>query len=78
MRTDHEPADIRYLTGFRGEDSYAIVASRQLAIVSDFRFAEELERLDRVKVVMRSGSIARDGRHLDRLGLGRLVCRVST
>lgn len=64
------PADIHYLTGFRGEDSYAIVASRQLAIVSDFRFAEELERLDRVKVVMRSGSIARaTAEHLDRLGL---------
>lgn len=52
------PADIHYLTGFRGEDSYAIVAPRQLVVISDFRFAEELQRLERVKVVMRSGSIA--------------------
>ena len=63
------PADIHYLTGFRGEDSYAIVAPRQIAVVSDFRFAEELERLDRVKVVMRSGSIAdATARHLDKVG----------
>jgi Xaa-Pro aminopeptidase len=52
------PADIHYLTGFRGEDSYAVVTARQLAVVSDFRFAEELERLEQIKVVMRSGSIA--------------------
>jgi Xaa-Pro aminopeptidase len=52
------PADIHYLTGFRGEDSYAIVTSRQVLVVSDFRFAEELDRLSGVKVVMRSGPIA--------------------
>ncbi len=40
------PADIRYLTGFRGEDSYAVVGSRGLVVISDFRFQEELARLN--------------------------------
>ncbi len=37
------PNDIRYLTGFCGEDSYAVVAARSVTILSDFRFEEELE-----------------------------------
>lgn len=34
--------DIRYLTGFSGEDSYALVTRKGLTIISDFRFVEEL------------------------------------
>ncbi|MFG0293468.1 MAG: M24 family metallopeptidase [Phycisphaerales bacterium JB050] len=63
------PADIHYLTGFRGEDSYAIVSTKQIAVVSDFRFSEELGRLERVKVVLRSGSIAQaTADYLNKLG----------
>jgi len=63
------PADIHYLSGFRGEDSHAILTARQFAIVSDFRFAEELERLSGIKVVMRAGAIAEaTAKHLNDLG----------
>lgn len=53
------PADIHYLTGFRGEDSYAAVTANQCVIISDFRFQEELGAVaERCRVVMRSGSIS--------------------
>ncbi|TVQ30627.1 MAG: aminopeptidase P family protein [Phycisphaeraceae bacterium] len=54
------PQDIRYLTGFRGEDSAAIVHGDGLVVVSDFRFQEELNALDGVaEVVIRTGSMTR-------------------
>lgn len=54
------PADIHYLTGFRGEDSYAIVTGGKPTIISDFRFAEELGKLGSgVKIVLRDGPIAK-------------------
>lgn len=39
------PRDIQYLTPFSGEDSNALVNERRLIVLSDFRFAEELEAL---------------------------------
>jgi Xaa-Pro aminopeptidase len=57
------PDDIRYLTGFSGEDSVALVQSRKVTIVSDFRFAEDLE-----VVKGRSRVVMRDGRMADALG----------
>ncbi len=52
------PNDIRYLTGFSGEDSYGIVTAGSLMVLSDFRFEEELEEIrDRAKVVLRSKPI---------------------
>ncbi|MFU8827818.1 MAG: M24 family metallopeptidase [Phycisphaerales bacterium] len=68
------PADIHYLTGFRGEDSYAVVTKRKVSIISDFRFGEELERVsDRCQIVMRSGSIAdATGKLLNDLGAGSI------
>lgn len=49
------PGDIRYLTGFSGEDSYALVTRRQLHILSDFRFEQELEPFARrAEVVIRT------------------------
>ncbi len=52
------PHDIRYLTGFSGEDSYALVTNRSIFILSDFRFQEELKSLDsRVSIVIRKNSI---------------------
>ena len=68
--------DIRYLSGFCGEDSYALVMPRELFIISDFRFQEELEPVRRqAKVVIRKGPMgeAVDGLLFDvrpkRLGL---------
>ncbi len=51
------PVDIRYFTGFHGADSWLIVTARRAIIVSDFRFAEELEQVEGVTVVMRTGDI---------------------
>ena len=53
------PDDIRYLTGFSGEDSIALVQSRKVTIVSDFRFAEDLEVVKgRSRVVPRDGKMS--------------------
>jgi len=38
------PADIRYLTGFCGEDAWMAVTARTVVILSDTRFKEELDR----------------------------------
>lgn len=51
--------DIRYLTGFHGEDSWLVVASRSTVIVSDFRFQEELSCVDSARIVIRTGPIDR-------------------
>ena len=53
------PKDIRYLTGFHGEDSWAILSPRSMTIISDSRFQEELEALVGVRVVIRTGPIER-------------------
>lgn len=51
--------DIRYLTPFSGEDSYAIVTGKRLVLISDSRFAEEIEPLGRwLDIALRSGPIA--------------------
>lgn len=54
--------DIRYVTGFSGEDSWALVGATStagLTVVSDFRFQEELEAVrGRAAVLIRKGLIA--------------------
>ncbi len=40
----NEP-DIRYLTHFKGEDALLLVTPRQVYVLSDFRFIEEIERV---------------------------------
>jgi len=54
--------DIRYLTGFSGEDSWVLIGAAPghgLTVISDFRFEEELAALpDRVRIVIRKGPIA--------------------
>ena len=50
--------DIRYLTGFHGADSWLLVFRRRAVIVSDFRFEEELERVEGVSVRIRKGDLA--------------------
>ncbi|HBS28184.1 MAG TPA: hypothetical protein DEB06_01755 [Phycisphaerales bacterium] len=53
--------DIRYLTGFSGEDSWAIVTvggAPGLVVISDFRFQEELAALvPPVRTLIRKGAI---------------------
>lgn len=68
------PSDIRYLTGFSGEDSAAVVESRRVTIVSDFRFAEDLEVVaGRARVVMRDGKMSDAlGAVVREAGIGRL------
>ncbi|HYD01373.1 MAG TPA: M24 family metallopeptidase, partial [Phycisphaerales bacterium] len=38
-----DPLDVGYLTGFLGGDSFLLLAGKQTTIISDGRFAEELE-----------------------------------
>jgi len=48
--------DIRYLTSFSGEDSFALVTAKSLHVLSDFRFNEQLDAIKPVaKIVLRSG-----------------------
>ncbi|MEC9372946.1 MAG: aminopeptidase P family N-terminal domain-containing protein, partial [Planctomycetota bacterium] len=54
------PADIRYLTGFRGDDSHLVVGTNRAVVISDFRFEEELGAVGpevAVHIYMRTGSI---------------------
>lgn len=55
------PRDIRYLTGFAGDDSWALVRAggRQVHVLSDFRFDEQIQReAPQVKAIMRKKSLA--------------------
>ena len=55
------PVDIRYLTGFIGDDSWAVVPCRsgRVYVLSDFRFEEQIFReAPQVVSVMRQGSLA--------------------
>jgi Xaa-Pro aminopeptidase len=70
------PVDIRYLTGFVGDDSWALVRARsaQVHVLSDFRFQEQIEReAPQVKAVMRSRSLTDELKKLvGRLKLTRI------
>lgn len=37
-------ADVSYLTGFEGDDSYALVTPDKVLLISDFRYAEQIAR----------------------------------
>ena len=39
-----DPVNVRYLTGFTGEDSFLLLAGKQAVMVSDARFMTQLER----------------------------------
>lgn len=68
-----QPVDIRYLTGFVGDDSWALVRarSRQAHMLSDFRFQEQIEReAPQVAAIIRRKSLADELKKLaDRLRL---------
>jgi Xaa-Pro aminopeptidase len=60
------PQDIRYLTGFSGEDSWALITGRNVVILSDRRFEEELSAdAPYARALMRRKSLAQE--------LGKLV-----
>ena len=54
-----DPADVAYLTGFLGGDSYLLLTgSGKPALISDHRYLEDLEgHKKHCRVVMRKGSI---------------------
>jgi Xaa-Pro aminopeptidase len=55
----NHPPDIQYLTGFSGEDSWALVTRTQVIALSDRRFEEELaDHHPYVRAVMRPASLA--------------------
>lgn len=68
--------DIRYLTGFSGEDSWALVRSRatQLHLISDFRFQEQIQaQAPHVRAVIRKEMISQELAKLaDRCRLKRI------
>ncbi len=39
-----DPANVRYLTGFTGEDSFLLLANKHAVVVSDARYTTQLER----------------------------------
>jgi len=50
--------DLRYLTGFTGQDSMLLITSRQVFLITDSRFAEQAARqCPSVKTVVRHGPI---------------------
>src|SRR5262245_6643213 len=54
------PGDAAYLTGFLGGDSYLYVGGTKAAVISDFRFQEELEPVREAglaDIVIRKGSM---------------------
>lgn len=55
------PKDIRYLTGFVGDDSWAVVPAKgdAVRVISDFRFEEQIQReAPYMRVTMREGAIS--------------------
>lgn len=52
------PTDVRYLTDFPGDDSWAVVSPRAVTLISDSRFDEQINQAcPYVKKVIRSGPI---------------------
>ena len=55
--------DIRYLTGFIGDDSWLLVpaGASNVTVISDFRFEQEIQReAPHVLVKMRQGGLAQE------------------
>lgn len=71
------PKDIRYLTDFVGDDSWAVIPAKGagVRVISDFRFEEQIQReAPHVSVTMRSGPISDATAKLcDDLGLKHLA-----
>jgi len=67
-------ADVSYLTGFEGDDSFALVTPEQFVLVSDSRYEEQISReCPWVEaVIRRKGIILEVGKLLKRLRITRL------
>ncbi|HUT28861.1 MAG TPA: aminopeptidase P family protein [Sedimentisphaerales bacterium] len=54
-----KPANVTYLTGFSGEDSWAVITRRTLHLLTDSRYTEQAEGECRgCKIIQRDGPIA--------------------
>jgi Xaa-Pro aminopeptidase len=61
------PVDIRYLTGFVGDDSWLLVRTRSsiITILSDFRFDEQIAReAPHAKAIMRKSTLSKELKQL--------------
>jgi Xaa-Pro aminopeptidase len=69
-----DAANVRYLTGFRGEDSTLLVTAGRSALITDSRYSEEAEREAAVnEVISRHTPMAQAaGTACKSLGIGRL------
>ena len=57
--------NVRYLTGFRGHDSWALVLGRSVALITDSRYAEQAEtECLGCKIVQRKGGLAKEANRL--------------
>ncbi len=69
------PHDIRYLSGFHGEDSFFLIAGDDALLISDFRFEEDVDVVRPVADVhFRSTAIAKEtGELIKKRGLGAVA-----
>ncbi|MDH7600147.1 MAG: Xaa-Pro peptidase family protein [Sedimentisphaerales bacterium] len=59
------PSDVTYLTGFLGQDSWAMVTDRQVYLLTDSRYTEQAqEECPGIKIVERMGTLANTLVHL--------------
>lgn len=57
--------NVRYLTGFRGHDSWALILPRSVVLMTDSRYTEQaLDECIGCKVVQRKGSLAKEAARL--------------
>jgi Xaa-Pro aminopeptidase len=70
-----KPANVTYLTGFSGEDSWAVVAKGAVYLLTDSRYTEQAEKeCPLAKIVQRKDSMAQAaGRLMERLKAARTV-----
>ncbi|WP_432797213.1 M24 family metallopeptidase [Poriferisphaera sp. WC338] len=75
------PVDIRYLTGFVGDDSWALVPMKagKVVVLSDSRFEEQIaNEAPQVKVVMRKAGLAEALKELlEKLGMKKISVQPS-
>jgi len=59
------PSDVSYVTGFLGQDSWAIITSRAVLLLTDSRYTEQAQKeCPKVQIVERMGTLANTVIHL--------------
>ena len=73
-------ADVSWLTGFEGDDSYALITTDRVILISDFRYQEQIaNEAAWVTAVMRPKLIATEvARQAGRLKLKRLAVQAES